>query len=107
MKFLDVGVKNGALTYLLGIKNNLEFDAELYSHNQKQFQEKFEYFEMDLHPVEGKNLLAGDICSNHFFEIHTTFTDFFDVIYSNNVFEHLKRPWIAAENLTKMLKPGA
>lgn len=28
-----------------------------------------------------------------------------DFIYSNNVFEHLKKPWVAAQNLTKLLKP--
>ena len=28
------------------------------------------------------------------------------MIYRNNVFEHLKRPWTAAENLSKMFKPG-
>jgi len=106
LKFLDVGGKDGDLTYLLGIKNNLEFDAELYSRNKKQFQEKFEYFGMDLNPVEGKNLLRGDICSNRFLETHDAHLQNFDVIYSNNVFEHLKKPWIAAKNLTKMLKEG-
>jgi hypothetical protein len=30
--------------------------------------------------------------------------DFFDVIYSNNVFEHLEKPWIAAENIDFLLK---
>lgn len=35
LEFLDVGGKDGELTYLLGIKNNLEFDAEMYSRKQK------------------------------------------------------------------------
>jgi len=29
---------------------------------------------------------------------------FFDIIYSNDVFEHLQRPWIAANNINFLLK---
>lgn len=105
LKFLDMGGKDGALTYLLGIKGDLNFDQQFYDENKRQFDAKYRYFGVDLHPA-GPDVLAGDLCSKAFLEKHNDYADFFDVIYSNNVFEHLKRPWIAAQNLSKMLKPG-
>jgi SAM-dependent methyltransferase len=105
LKFLDMGGKDGALTYLLGIRQNLAFDQDFYDGNKSRFDAKYEYFGVDLHPA-GPNVLAGDVCSRVFLEKHQDYVGFFDVIYSNNVFEHLRRPWIAAKNLSKMLKPG-
>jgi SAM-dependent methyltransferase len=106
LKFLDAGGKDGTLTYLLGIRQNLEFDQAFYEENKQAFYSKFEYYGMDLRPVGNGNILAGDMCSTNFLADHKTFVEFFDVIYSNNVFEHLRKPWVAAENLTLMLKPG-
>lgn len=106
LKFLDVGGKDGALTYLLGIHQNLQFDARLYADNKLTFDAKYDYFGVDLKPSESANLLVGDICSADFLERYKDFVNFFDVIYSNNVFEHLRKPWIAARNLSGMLKIG-
>lgn len=103
--FLDMGGKDGVLTYLLGIRDNLDFNQEFYEKNKAQFDAKYSYFGIDLRPA-GENVLAGDICSQAFLDDHAGYLEFFDVIYSNNVLEHLRRPWIAAENLSKMLKPG-
>jgi SAM-dependent methyltransferase len=108
LKFLDVGARDGALTYLLGIKGNFEFDEQFYQKNIALFHKKYSYYGMDLNPApEAKHeVLIGDACDLNFSLHHPEFIEQFDVIYSNNVFEHFQRPWIAAENLTKLLKPG-
>jgi SAM-dependent methyltransferase len=106
MHFLDVGARDGELTYLLGIRGNLEFDNDFYRANHKRFQAKYNYFGMDLAPTSDKRVLSGDACDPGYVERHPEFRGKFDVIYSNNVFEHFDRPWIAASNLTQLLMPG-
>lgn len=89
---------------MFGIKKNLEFDNALYSNNYKLFNSKNEYFGLDIkNPENVKNVIIEDICNKNFTD---KYNNYFDVIYSNNVFEHLKRPWVAAENILKMLKGG-
>ncbi len=51
-------------------------------------------------------MISGDACASDYIGQHEEFKEFFDVIYSNNVFEHFERPWVAASNLTQLLKPG-
>lgn len=102
-KFLDVGARDGDLSYLLGIGSNLEKNSVLYRKNKKLFDEKFEYYGIDLNPTSKDRVLVGDICSDGFGE---KYKDFFDVVYSNNVFEHLKKPWVAADNIMRMTKKG-
>jgi SAM-dependent methyltransferase len=104
--FLDVGGRDGELTYLLGITANLEFDKELYDRNARAFREQYTYYGLDVSPQDAANILAGDICDDLFVDSHPQFRNFFDVVYSNNVFEHLRRPWVAAKNIHEMLKPG-
>jgi SAM-dependent methyltransferase len=106
MTFLDVGARDGALTYMLGIRGNLDFNDEYYSRNLKIFKSKYHYYGMDLHPDEDIRVISGDACSPDYLTQHRRFKGFFDVIYSNNVFEHFERPWVAADNLAQMLKPG-
>jgi SAM-dependent methyltransferase len=104
LKFLDVGSRNSKLEYLLGIRKNLEFDNVLYNDNYKLFNSKYQYFGLDIHnPDNVRNVIIQDICNENFTE---EYNDYFDVIYSNNVFEHLKKPWVAARNIFKMLKKG-
>ena len=104
LKFLDVGSRNSKLEYLFGIKKNLEFDNALYSNSYKLFNSKYEYFGLDIqNPDSVKNVIIEDICNKDFTD---KYNNYFDVIYSNNVFEHLKKPWVAAENIFKMLKKG-
>lgn len=91
---------------MLGITKNLEFDSQAYSENRASFRQKYEYYGMDLNPVDTVNLIVGDICHADFFEDHGKLREVFDAVYSNNVFEHLRMPWIAARNLTQMTKPG-
>jgi len=106
MSFLDVGARDGELTYLLGIRGNLSFDQQFYDQNHKDFQAKYAYYGMDLSPTTDSRVISGDACDPTYVEMHESFRGFFDVIYSNNVFEHFAKPWIAAANLTELLRPG-
>ena len=106
MYFLDVGARDGQLTYLLGMHGNLNFDDSFYRTNLERFQSKYKYFGMDLAPAADERVLSGDACDPRYVDKHPEFRDKFDVIYSNNVFEHFERPWVAASNLTQLLKPG-
>jgi SAM-dependent methyltransferase len=107
LNFLDIGARDGKLDYLLGIRANLDFDSELYALNRKRFDERFNYYGLDLEPAdEEEQVLSGDICSDDFIETYRRFSGTFDVAYSNNVFEHLRRPWVATRNILDLLKPG-
>ena len=107
LRFLDVGARDGRLHYLLGIRKNHESDEEMYRANKARFDTKFDYFGLDLDPAgEDENVLSGDICADDFVDAHAHFRGTFDVAYSNNVFEHLRRPWVAARNILALLKPG-
>ena len=64
LKFLDVGARDGRLDYLLGIRENLQPDPELYAANRAQFEAKYEYWGLDLHSeASDGSVLVGDICS--------------------------------------------
>ncbi len=106
LNFLDVGARDGALTYLLGMSRNLDYSEETYQTNLGRFRAQYHYYGMDLTGSPGANVLVGDICSPSYVAEHAGFVDFFDVVYSNNVFEHLRRPWLAAANIMRLVKPG-
>jgi SAM-dependent methyltransferase len=103
MRFLDVGGRDGKLSYLLGNIGPLDFDAETYAGNRQKFDSLYDYFGVDLRPA-GENVLVGDLCDPGFIAAHAEFAGAFDVIYSNNVFEHLRKPWIAAQTILALLK---
>lgn len=105
MCFLDVGARDGELTYMLGIRGNFDYDESFYKGNLARFQAKYKYFGMDLAPASDERVLSGDACDPGYVDKHPEFQEKFDVIYSNNVFEHFERPWVAASNLTQLLKP--
>jgi SAM-dependent methyltransferase len=105
--FFEVGGRDGELSYLLGVRQNLDFDRETYRANREAFDRKFRYVGNDLEPAsDGGVLVQGDICSRDFMENSGFGEEFAAVVYSNNVFEHLRRPWIAAANIYKALQPG-
>lgn len=106
LRFLDVGARDGDLTYLLGMKGNLHFDSEMYARNKALFRSKFDYYGMDLKPGSGSNVLHGDICNPAYLDENRSYEGFFDVVYSNNVFEHLRQPFSAANNICRLLKVG-
>jgi SAM-dependent methyltransferase len=107
MAFLDVGARDGRLEYLLGIEANLYANDALFVESKAAFDAKYHYYALDLDPAPGRpEILVADVCDEGLPEALPQFREFFDVIYSNNVFEHLRRPWVAASNLLSMLKPG-
>ncbi len=106
LNFLDVGARDGQLTYLLGMSANLKFDQAFYDQNMASFKAKYRYHGMDLLPADDERVLSGDACDPAYLDQHPAYREKFDVIYSNNVFEHFERPWIAAANLNALLKPG-
>lgn len=105
LRFLDVGGRDGVLSYLLGGAGPLGFDASLHTVNKRRFDALYDYFGVDLVPA-GPNILYGDMCDRGFLDTYKDFVGSFDVIYSNNVFEHFSKPWVAAEILLALLKPG-
>jgi len=64
LRFLDVGARDGKLSYLLGISKNLSFNKKLYSTNRERFYSKYQYWGLDIEPNETDNVLVGDICSD-------------------------------------------
>ncbi|HEU0162941.1 MAG TPA: methyltransferase domain-containing protein [Rhizomicrobium sp.] len=105
LRFLDVGGRDGRLSYLLGYDGPLRFNPSLYARNKALFDAKYDYYGVDLEPA-GPRVLSGNLCTRTFLESHPQFPGSFDIVYSNNVFEHFARPWIAAENLLTLLKTG-
>ena len=106
LKFLDIGARDGELHYLLGVTENLYFDKDFYEVNKSSFDAKFEYWGLDLKPVYNPNVISADICSKDFCNQMSDFEGNFDLIYSNNVFEHLVDPFTAARNIHYLLKEG-
>jgi SAM-dependent methyltransferase len=102
LRFLDVGGRDGRLGYLLGNVGPLQFDQAEYDRNKSVFSGLYDYFGLDLTPA-GPDVLVGDICSRSYLDDKKEKVGTFDVVYSNEVFEHLARPWIAAENIHSLL----
>src|SRR5690348_5271038 len=68
LNFLDVGARDKARSY---------------------YAEGFDYYALDIMP-QAEQVICGDIC-------HCPIADAaFDVVFSTDVFEHLRRPWEAA-----------
>ena len=69
----------------------------------KHFPEnQFEYFDLNLKKSDIKNTIISDItdCKNEISD------ESFDIVFSSDVFEHIQRPWLAAEEISRILKPG-
>ncbi|WFU89460.1 class I SAM-dependent methyltransferase [Rhizobium sp. CC1099] len=60
----------------------------------------FDYWSMDIRKT-ADNVIVGDITNCPEVE-----SESFDLIVSLDVFEHLNRPWKAAEEIKRLLKPG-
>jgi SAM-dependent methyltransferase len=105
LRFLDVGARDGRLDYLLGVREELSYDEAFHDENLRRFRAKYEYFGLDLEPADAPNVLRADLCADDdpIFQEHR---GSFDVVYSNNVFEHLRRPWVAARHVVDLLRPG-
>ena len=84
----------------------MNFNTDFYRQNRKILDEKFSYFGLDLVPENNLEVIVGDICDSEFLEHRLGAIDAFDVVYSNNVFEHLHDPFTAAKNMWRMCKLG-
>jgi hypothetical protein len=103
--FCDFGSGEADLTYLLGISGNFAIDP-CAEENRLRFSRKFRYCGIELNANPAKNVVAGDLCSERFEIEQASLIGCCAVVYSNNVFEHLRRPWIAARNAIELLVPG-
>ncbi len=109
LNFLDVGGNDGGQKYLLKYHKNFKYNKN-YEKDRETFDKQYDYYFQDIasppstDSIKNKNFILGDICSKNFLQENLKFTKYFDVIYSNNVFEHLKKPWIACSNINKLLK---
>jgi len=80
-KLLDIGGRHGE-----------------YNKYAKDFE--YQILEIDTE-ARGPNLIIGDICNCP--EIKD---EQYDIIFSNNVLEHVKEPWKAAEECVRLVKKG-
>lgn len=59
-----------------------------------------EYYNLDLNDNGSKHTIIGNILNAPFKN------ETFEFIFSNDTFEHITEPWIAAKEIIRMLKPG-
>ena len=82
MTFLDVGGRAGEFRHIAS---------------------DYEYFILELdkneEDIPGINFIQGDICSCSEIDDES-----FDIVFSNNVFEHLEKPWDAAMECVRIVK---
>jgi SAM-dependent methyltransferase len=63
---------------------------------------RFNYHDLNIEPSDIPNTIIADIT-----DCRATVADgTFDVVFSSDVFEHLDRPWLAAPEIARILKPG-
>lgn len=68
----------------------------------REVAKKFKYTILEYDKsIKTPELICADICSCPEIPDNS-----YDIIYSNNVFEHLSEPWKAAEEISRILKPG-
>lgn len=67
---------------------------------QRSFAGPLDYWVLDLE-ARYRQTVVGDICA-----CPDLADASFDVVFSNNVFEHLAEPWLAAGEIGRILKPG-
>ena len=105
LNFLDLGGRQGDLPYLLKYHKNFSNNLN-YLNDKNKFFKIYNYFgtDIDVDLKKNNNFVEGDICDENYLKKNQQFINFFDIIYSNNVFEHLKKPWVACSNINKMLK---
>ena len=63
--------------------------------------ERFEYFDLSFGESDIPNTIVGDIT-----DAHGVDDESFDLVFSSDVFEHIDRPWLAASEICRILKPG-
>lgn len=64
-------------------------------------EDRFEYFDLNFERSDIPKTIIGDITN-----AENVQNDSFDVVFSSDVFEHINRPWLAASEIMRILKPG-
>jgi SAM-dependent methyltransferase len=106
LRFLDIGAGDGNLDYLLSVdRNHRRLPPADEQRFREEFARRYEYVGLELQSST-PGVLSADICSEAFAGSFPELGASFHAIYSNNVFEHLRRPWIAARNIVWLLQPG-
>lgn len=71
------------------------------STHHKHLWPKLDHIGVDILPGDDVDLVANaEVLSTHFTE------GSIDAVFSASTFEHIARPWIAAQEILKVLKPG-
>jgi SAM-dependent methyltransferase len=78
-----------------------EIGGSLGANSRAQFP-NLEYVNLDLEHSDSIPTLVCDICADEL-DIEP---EQFDVVFSHMAFEHFPRPWKAAENIIRLLRPG-
>ncbi len=63
---------------------------------------RFTYHDLNLIKTDIERTIIGDITDCR----ETISDESFDVVFSSDVFEHIERPWLAAQEIARILKPG-
>jgi SAM-dependent methyltransferase len=82
VKFLDVGGRPSKNIIIRTIKNNVKYT--ILEINKK---------------LKNSNIIHGDICN-----CPQISEGEYDIVFSNDVFEHIKKPWLAASECVRITK---
>ncbi len=63
--------------------------------------DSFVYHDLNIAASNIPNTIISDITNAKNIE-----SDTFDIVFNSDVFEHIERPWLAAKEISRILKPG-
>jgi SAM-dependent methyltransferase len=95
LDFLDIGGRDTKLRELRNVSSNFS----------SFFEDKYNYYCLDIENFNDS--IVADICDKSMLDNNPMLIEKFDVVYSNNVFEHLADPFVAAKNMHQMLKANS
>lgn len=73
-----------------------------FSKNSQSLFPEFEYYNLDIEDSSAIPTIVGDITK----ENTSLEAGSFDLIVSHQTFEHINQPWLAAKEMSRLLKPG-
>ncbi len=69
---------------------------------RKDYAAGFRYIILEINKeLNAPNIICGDICN-----CPQISDESYDIVFSNNVFEHIKTPWLAANECVRITKSG-
>ena len=92
---MDFGGRDGKLSELKNIK-----DKNIYS----EMISRIDYRFMDIDESHSPHII-GDFCDSDLLVGNEEYLESCDIVYTHNVLEHLSNPFVAMDNLYKLLKP--